>query len=428
MLHKFLYLPLISVLTFALLLFALGYNESGYCFAAEEEGKETTEIAEPDEGETASSPLAESMNAFAIDLYREIGQKPGNVFFSPGSIAVALSMTAAGAEGETQEEILKALHTDADDTALNEAYHSLLEDWKKAGAEGGFQLHVANRLWGQEGYRFMPVFLALTRRQYGAEFGRVDFQNQAEAAREEINNWVENQTAEKIKDLLPEGSINAVTRLVLVNAVYFKAAWQWPFEKEATHKADFYVSAKEKVKTSFMRQKAFFGYAENDTVQVLEMPYLESGFSMVVVLPRKLEGLADVEESLPEEILEKMLPEITYCEVQVAMPKFKLETSSGELNPLLEKLGIRKAFSAEADFSGISDQERLFLSAVYHKAYVDVNEEGTEAAAATGMAVAGAAAPTKAPPVFRADHPFIFFIRDVNSGAILFLGRLQRPN
>ncbi|MBN2578276.1 MAG: serpin family protein [Pirellulales bacterium] len=374
--------------------------------------------------------LPEINNAFAFDLYRQLGKEPGNLFFSPASVSIALSMAAAGAKGETQKEMLKALHVgqDAILSHVDDAYRRLLDDWNSAGKKFKFHLHVANRLWGQEGFSFVPGFLTLTKQQYGAELGRVDFETQAEAARREINQWVAEQTAEKIKNLMPPGSVTAATRLVLTNAVYFKGDWMSPFKRSATRDGVFTVSSAEKLKTPFMRQTSRFGYAENDAVQALELPYVGFRLAMVVLLPRKIDGLAEVEKTLDAKSLEKLLSGMEHQEVRVALPKFKLETPSIKLNGPLEKLGIRKAFTTNADFSGISTEEKLFISGVYHKAFVDVYEEGTEAAAATGMGMAMAAPPPQAPPpVFRADHPFLFLIRDVQNGAILFLGRLEKP-
>jgi serpin B len=381
-----------------------------------------------DEGDEKMSPasLGQSINAFACDLYGEIGKTPGNAFFSPGSIAMALSMTAAGARGETQAEMLKTLHVGQETAALHDAEQKLLEAWNPP--KGGFQLRMANRLWGQKGFRFLPGFLTLTREKYGAEFGQVDFRGHAEDARREINAWIERQTAEKIKDLLPQGSVSRLTTLVLANAVYFKGAWQSPFEKHATREEDFTVSASEKIKTPFMHQTAYFGYAENDALQLLQLPYKGGRLAMVVLLPRKDDGLTHLEKILQPETLHQVLSGMKYRNVRVALPKFKIETPTIELNHPLEKLGIRQAFTGEADFSGMSVEDKLFISGVYHKAFVDVNEEGTEAAAATGVVMARSAAPPPTPPpIFRADHPFVFFIRDVPNDTILFLGRVVRP-
>jgi serpin B len=386
------------------------------------------DTAANDQDKTKSS-LSAGINAFALDLYRQLGEQPGNVFFSPASISVALSMTAAGARGDTEAEMLKALHIPSGTTEIHAAYSKLLADWNAAGEKGGFQLHVANRLWGQKGYPFLTPFLTLTRDDYGAELGQADFVDHAEAARREINAWVEKQTAGKIKDLLPNGSLGRLTTLVLANAVYFKSAWMSPFQDSATREEPFTVSAAEKIPAPFMHQTGYFGYAENDAFQALELPYKGGRMAMVVLLPRKVDGLPDLEKKLRTEEFAKLPSRLSHRNVQIALPKFKIATPTLDLNRPLEKLGIRKAFSSSADFSGICAEERLSISGVYHKAFIDVNEAGTEAAAATGVVMARSAAPPQTPPpVFRADHPFLFLIRDVQNGAVLFLGRLQRPS
>ena len=367
-------------------------------------------------------------NQFAVDLYAQLDrQRPGkNLFFSPTSISLALAMTAAGARGPTQVEMAKALQLDANLAQAHAHYHQLLEQWNAVGEKRAYQLHVANRLWGQKGYPIRPEFLTLTRQQYGAEMLLVDFA-QAETASREINDWVEQQTNGKIKDLIPPGSLNALTRLVLTNAVYFKGDWVQPFQKRNTREEDFTLPAQEKVKVPLMHQQTKMGYAEEETFQVLELPYAGRELSMVVLLPKKADGLPELEKAITVDKLASLLSNLPVREVNAYLPKFKLETSFG-LNPTLEAMGMKRAFSREADFSGISSEEALYISAVLHKAYVDVNEEGTEAAAATGVLMKAHAARRPQPvPVFRADHPFLFLIRDTRAGSILFMGRLTSP-
>ena len=255
----------------------------------------------------------------------------------------------------------------------------------------------------------------------------VDFA-QAEAASRTINQWVESQTNGKIKDLIPPGSLNALTRLVLTNAVYFKGDWVQPFQKRNTQEEDFTVSAQEKVKVPLMHQQTKMGYVGEKTFQVLELPYAGRELSMVVLLPKKADGLPQLEKAITVDKLSSLMSKLNVREVNAYLPKFKLETSFG-LNPTLEAMGMKRAFSREADFSGISSAEALYISAVLHKAYVDVNEEGTEAAAATGVLMKGHAARRPQPvPVFRADHPFLFLIRDTREGSVLFMGRLTNPS
>jgi serpin B len=377
-------------------------------------------------------------NQFAVDLYRRLDrEQPGkNLFFSPTSISLALAMAAAGARGQTQAEMAKTLRLDANLAASHAYYRKLLDGWNAAGEKRPYQLRVANRLWGQKGYPIRPEFLELTRQEYGAEMTLLDFV-QAQAASQEINQWVEKQTNDKIKDLIEPQALRDA-RLVLTNAIYFKGDWGNRFDKKNTREEDFTVAAEKKanvplmqqknVKVPLMQQKTVFGYKEEETLQVLEMPYAGQELSMVVLLPKSIDGLPDLEKAISMERLAGLLSELPTCEVITFLPKFKLETSFA-LASTLEALGMKLAFSEQADFSGISGKEDLFISAVVHKAYVDVNEEGTEAAAATAAVCKAEVTPGEPSiPVFRADHPFLFLIRDTRTGAILFLGRVEDPS
>jgi serpin B len=374
-------------------------------------------------------PVVQADNQFALDLYGRLNQEQPNknLFFSPTSISLALTMTAGGARGQTLAEMVKAFHLGEDWAKAHAHYHKLLDRWNAVGQQRAYQLRVANRLWGQKAYVIRPEFLALTRQEYGAEMTLLDFA-QSDPARREINLWVEQQTNDKIKDLIPPGAITAQTRLVLTNAVYFKGDWTKQFDKKDTKNEDFTVSAQQKIKTPLMQQKATLGYAEEDTFQALEMPYAGGDLAMVVLLPKTVDGLPDLERLLSVDRLAAVLAKLRPQEVISLLPKFKLDTSFN-LNATLQSLGIESAFSDKADFSGISSQKDLYLSAVVHKAFVDVNEQGTEAAAATGVVMNMMSARIPAPtPVFRADHPFLFLIRDTTTGSILFLGRLANPS
>ena len=403
-------------LVFCLLIFSLGVTMT----------RETSaEVITP----TDNATIVRGDNQFAVDLYAQLDreQQGKNLFFSPTSISVALAMTAAGAHGTTQAEMVKVLRIDADMVRAHAHNHRLLEQWNAVGEKRAYQLRVANRLWGQKGFPVQPEFLALTRQQYGAEMLLLDFA-QAVAASQEINLWVEKQTNNKIKDLIPPESLDAMTRLVLTNAVYFKGDWVQPFDKQNTREEDFTISAQAKVKVPLMHQQTQMGYAEEESFQVLELPYAGRELSMVVLLPKKVDGLPELEKTLTVDKLTSLLSKLHVCEVNASLPKFKLETSFG-LNPTLEAMGMKRAFTREADFSGISGSEALYISAVLHKAYVDVNEEGTEAAAATGVVMMAMSARLPEPiPVFRADHPFLFLIRDTKAGSILFMGRLVKPS
>jgi serpin B len=374
----------------------------------------------------AETPLAPGGNQFALELYSQLDrlEPQKNLFFSPESISLALSMTAAGARGETLAEMQKTLHLGENLDQAHAAYHQLLEHWNAAGKP--YQLSVANRLWGQKGFAIREAFLELTRRQYEAPMELLDFA-QAAAASRAINDWVSQQTHDKIKDLISPEALGADTRLVLTNAIYFLGDWVDPFEKRNTRDQLFKISASQQVTAPLMYQKASFGYAEEKSLQVLEMAYAGRELSMVVILPRDVEGLGQLERELSPARLSALLAEIQPREVMVHLPHFKMETSF-ELSKALTAMGMGRAFSPQADFSGISETTKLYVSAVLHKAYVDVNERGTEAAAATGVVMKAMAMPIReAIPDFRADHPFLFIIRERQSGAILFLGRVINP-
>jgi serpin B len=377
---------------------------------------------------SAKNPVVGADNQFAMDLYRQLDQEqPGkNLFFSPTSISVALAMTAAGARGQTEAEMAKVLRLDENLPQGHAYYQKLLEQWNAADKKRPYQLRVANRLWGQKGFSILPAFLTLTRQQYGAEIALLNFADEP-AARREINQWIQQQTNDKIKDLIGPRVLDALTRLVLTNAIYFKGEWMMPFDKKRTRDEDFTVSAGEKIKAPLMQQKASFNYMEDETLQALEMPYKGWELSMVVLLPKQAAGLPELEKAMSVEKLSGLLSKRRRREVITFLPKFKLEASFG-LKPTLEALGMKLAFTGQADFSGISSSERLYISAVIHKAYVDVNEQGTEAAAATAVVMrAGAMRRPEPTPVFRADHPFLFLIRDTRTDAILFLGRVVDP-
>ena len=371
--------------------------------------------------EPTSTPVVQGNNQFATDLYVRLKDKTsGNLFFSPYSVSAALAMTYAGAAGETGKQMAEVLHFTVPEPQLHEAMarlsSSLLADTKK-----GYQLRVANRLWGQKGYEFLPEFLQTTRRYFGAELGIVDFAQSTEAVRQEINQWVEKQTEEKIKELLAPGVLDPRTRLVLTNAIYFKGDWQKKFNKKTTKDAPFHLSADKEVMVPMMRQTEQFGYLAVDDLQVLEMAYAHGELSMIVLLPKEFGGLPQLEKKLIQASLQEWTKGLRRQKVIVYVPRFKMTSQFG-LKDTLQAMGMILAFDDQkADFSRMSRGEGLYISAVIHKAFVDVNEEGTEAAAATGRL---GESPT---PVFQADHPFVFLIRDNRTGSILFMGRVVNP-
>lgn len=367
-------------------------------------------------------------NAFAIDLFsrlRSSGQ--GNLFFSPYSIHSALSMTYAGARGETAAEMARTLHLESDSTNAV-ANAGALARSLPAGrrATQRCELQIANRLWGQQGLAVLPEFVSLTRDYFGAELALADFARHTEEARQKINAWVAAETHEKIKDLLKPGTIDSSTRLVLTNAIYFKGQWNKTFNKQGTAQAGFHVSADEKIDVPLMFQQGFFSCLAVDEMKILELPYADKRLAMTILLPEKVDGLAALEEQLTPDNLNRWLSKLQSQEVKVHFPRFRL-TNDFSLSPVLRSLGMPSALTpGQADFSGMAESQDLYISAVIHKAFVDVNEEGTEAAAATAV-VKSAPSPVVQMFVFRADHPFLFLIRDTRTGSILFLGRMVRP-
>jgi serpin B len=372
--------------------------------------------------------LVKGNTQFAFDLYAQLRQTEGNVVYSPYSISTALAMTRAGARGKTAEEMDKVLHFDLSQEQLHPAAGALVRDLTAApkGKERNYQLYVANALWGQENYGFLNEFLTLTRKQYDADLTEVDFINAREEARKTINSAVEKQTQDKVKDLLKEPHLTPRTRLVLTNAVYFKAEWETKFDRGSTAERPFQLTAERRVKVPTMFQAARTGYLDSDTFQLVELPYAGKDLSMLVLLPKKVDGLAEVEKTLTADKLTEWQGKLRETRLSVFLPKFKV-TSDFELAKVLKAMGMKQAFDEQkADFTGMyKGSERLYIQEVVHKTFTDVNEEGTEAAGATAV-ILGPGAP--APDVnFHADHPFVFLVRENRSGSVLFVGRVVDP-
>ena len=382
----------------------------------------------PSEARSAAATVAQDVNLFAVDLYARLGStEKGNLFFSPQSISTALAMTYVGARGETAQEMARTMHFSLSQDRLPAGYAELMHALRGGGTQS-YRLSIANRLWGQRGMSFLDAFVAVTRREFGAELGLVDFATNAEGARGEINAWVAMETEQKIRDLIPAGVLGPDTRLVLANAIYFRGDWARQFEKSATHEQPFHVSGGTTVAVPLMFAKMTVGFGERPDVglKVVELPYKGDDLSMLVLLPDAPDGLAEMEAQLTAESLRQWTTGLARRDVLVYLPRFSMESGFG-LGSTLAAMGMPLAFSDRADFSGMNGTRDLSISAVLHKARVDVDEQGTEAAAATGVAVGVRAVRPEEPPTFRADHPFVFFIRHNPTGAILFLGRLTNP-
>jgi serpin B len=379
-----------------------------------------------DKSATSLERIVRGNNTFAWELYARLADGEKNAFFSPYSISTALAMTYAGARGDTAAQMAKVLGLPDDRDAVHAAFGQLIDDLNARGKEGAFTLHVANALWGQRGYGFLDAFLELTRKHYGAGLREVDFAGAPEDARKTINAWIEERTRDKIKDMIKRGVLKPSTTLVLTNAIYFKGNWASPFDPKQTLDEPFILHDGKKTEVPMMHQKAEFGYLEADDLQILELPYEGKSIAMLVLLPRKHDGLPALEKKLNAGRVDEWCGKLRTREVIVALPKFKL-TCEFELTKTLPAMGMTDAFGGKADFSGMTGRRDLFIGAVLHKAFVDVNEEGTEAAAATAVMMERTAVMPNPPPVFRADHPFVFVIRDRETGSVLFVGRAMNP-
>jgi len=366
--------------------------------------------------------------SFALDLYGKLRTREGNLFMSPYSISTALAMTWGGACGETAAQMAKALHFNAPADQLHSVFAAMEVKLAAVQAKGKVRLSVANSLWPQQGYALLPEYLDLCKKHYGTTVVPQDYASAAVSARATINAWVEDKTNRKITNLIGPGVLSSMTRMVLVNAIYFKGNWASQFDAKLTQKLPFNAGGTCPVDVPTMFQKTEFGYFEDGDLQVLDLPYAGNDLSMIVLLPRKIDGLGDLEAKLSPENLAVWTGKLERSKVKVFIPKFKMTSQFG-LNNQLAALGITDAFTGKADFSGMNGRKDLYISAVIHKAFVDVNEEGTEAAAATGVIMNLKSARIEQPlPVFRADHPFLFFMRDNATGSILFLGRVADPS
>jgi len=370
-------------------------------------------------------------NDFAVLLYGLLRAQSSNLCFSPFSIRTALMMALAGARGETAAQMRDALHVSSSDDSVHATLAGIIAHLH-APTGGAYEMAVANSLWGQDVAPLRAEFLDHVGRYYGGGLNRVDFRRHAARARSEINQWVEERTRRRIRELIPAGALNAETRLVLVNAVYFNGTWLCQFPRRDTRKETFHLDGGRTMAVPLMYQQAHVRYMDADGFQAVDLLYQGGTLSMLVLLPARDEGLPGLESRLSARLLHDCVTRMQLREVRLSLPRFRVTWGTVDLRDPLTTLGMSLPFDrVRADFSGINghrppDVEALFISGVYHKAFVDVNEEGTEAAAATaGMMVLGRA--LHEPPAFRADHPFLYAIRDVKSGAILFLGRVADP-
>jgi len=383
----------------------------------------------------STTAVAEANNRFAFELYSRLAKDQkysgDNLFFSPFSISSALAITYEGAKGKTSDEIRSVFHFPVNDTARREGYQDL-----NAGINSGdpsYSLRTVNTLWAEKTSPFLAEYIGTAERYYSANTTNLDFKGHPEDSRLTINIWVEDKTGDRIKDLIPAGAIDPMTRLVITNAIYFKGDWVKQFDKNKTADAEFRTGPQRTVKVPMMQrtdENAVYVYAENSDSQMLSMSYEHTTgpeLSIIVLLP-KADNLTTTEASLSADTLSALQQSAESRRVMVYFPKFTLGTKYS-LPDTLGAMGMPTAFTGNADFSGMDGTNDLLISDVIHQAFVDVNEEGTEAAAATAVVMKLAAAPANPEPVpvFRADHPFIFIIQDDETGSILFMGRVVNP-
>lgn len=419
---------LLSMLVFIVLLSVVGCAQvPGTGVALSEKQRDTS----PDVSTSDSNKLVEGNSEFAFDLYQALRQQKGNLFYSPYSISLALAMTYAGALGETEKQMADTLHFELQQALLHPAFNALdLELASRGeGAKGkddkGFRLHIVNAIWGQKDYKFLNQFLDVLAVNYGAGLRLLDFISEPEQSRITINNWVSDQTENKIKDLIPQGVIDALTRLVLTNAIYFNAAWMNPFGKELTSDRAFHLLEGDDVTVPMMTQTNSFGYATGDGYQAVELLYDGSELSMIILLPNSGQ-FESFQNSLNAALVDHIVSDLQSRQVSLTMPKFEFE-SEVSLADTLAAMGMPMAFSDEADFSGMTGNRELTIRDVLHKAFVSVDEAGTEAAAATAVVVGLTSAPEQ-PVQVTVDRPFIFLIRDIETGTILFVGQVMNPS
>jgi serine protease inhibitor len=383
-------------------------------------------------------PNVAGNNLFALDLYERLKTEEGNLIFSPYSISSCMGMAYAGARGNTAKEISLAMRFSSNQRELPSLFRQIQEQWGLAGQEQVIELKEANALWAQKEYPFLPDFVETMTRDYQANVNQADFVHDAESARKEINEWVAAQTNGKIGEILPIGSLNKAQILVLVDAMYFRAAWLSRFDRKRTKNAPFWVAPERKVEVPTMFSDGTFRFAQMERLKLLELPYAGNGLSMILLLPLQQDGLAELdnllkgvdslaelESSLTESNLAAWLSNARRTNIVVSLPRFTI-AQRFVLKETFAGMGVKDAFGDKADFSGMDGTRKLYLSDIFHAAFVEVNEEGTVAAASTGLS-ARYAGPPRPPPQFTADHPFIFLIRDNRSGSILFMGRMVDP-
>lgn len=382
-------------------------------------------VTTPKQYPSANASIANSINNFTFKTYSVLSNESGNLFFSPFSISTALSMAAEGAGGKTLEEMHNILELSNDSSANRKGFESLLNSLDAKNAS--YNLSIANAIWIEKTFSAKPEFSSALSIYYHALAQQADFANNPDGERTNINNWVAGKTNNKILDLIPQGGLDSYMRLVIVDAIYFKGNWAQQFNKNDTQNAPFFISQSKNVSVPLMHisKSENASYYSDNELKALEMDYQGDNLSMLILLPNPNHSLSEVEAGLSSAAVSDIRAQLVHQSVQVWLPRFSM-TKSKEMSDLLKELGMKSAFDPNAaDFSGINSTEGLYISDVFHKAFINVNETGTEAAAATAVGIRATA--MEIPPEFRADHPFLFFIMDKHTGTILFMGRVTDP-
>ena len=388
--------------------------------------RDTTPVAVkiPDPGTSEWAPVVSGSTEFAFDMLRRMDPTQGNLVYSPISISSAFAMAYAGAEKDTANQMKEVLRYPLTQARFHPAFGYLLDELKAASGDD-FTLNLANSLWGQQGLPFREDFLAVLRENYGAELGLLDFSGAAESARQEINDWVSDQTEDRLQDVLQPGSISSSTRLVLVNAIYFKALWEHPFNPDKTSRQEFDLLDGSEVYVDMMLldESVSLSYAQGEEWQAVALPYKGGQAEMVIIMPDE-DSFASFFSTFDEQVYESIRSSLSGQDMLLSMPKFSF-VSGFALADDLADMGMPDAFDpTRADFSGMDGTTDLYIDDAYHLAFIDVDELGTEAGAATGIVMRSGLA-----SVFHLviDHPFFFVIRDIPTGTILFMGRVLNP-
>ncbi len=412
---------------FSILLATAMISLLSMCSSAETQAlssSDTPRIINPDVNEEDLRELASGNSCFAFDLYRVLGGDEGNIFFSPYSISAALAMTYAGAEGATETEMAHVLNFSLPENRLHPSFN-LLDHRLTASAEedSTFSLHIVNTLWGQTGYTFLPEFLGVLAANYGAGITLLDFSDNAELCREIINEWVMEQTEGKIADLIPRDLLSSATKLVLTNAIYFNAQWLFQFDEMGTHDRSFNLIDGEQVTVPIMSQTEHFSITMGDGYMAVELPYSNRRTSMLIIVPDE-DHFFEVEDRLGNDLISEITDNLRDENLYLSMPRFET-VSAFQLEDALSDMGMESAFDMSADFSGMDGTLSLYIASVIHKAFVSVDENGTEAAAATAVIMQKVNGESSVE--FIVDRPFIYLIRDRGTGTILFIGRVLNP-